>query len=191
MKKSPIAATGIATVALASVAALTFAPTEAAPADQSPRQQTARAGTAARAAAPVACNGGVSKGLRTRLEPVPFSFAGTSNAFVSVPGAQVTLAGPTRGTDTVLVTYSAETYYTGTGWMGLEVHKNGARIAPFANNGSPFAFASKPEYESHSAQFCTRIGPGNHTIAVKVGTTGGASESGWLDDWTLSIQRFE
>jgi hypothetical protein len=190
-KHTPAAITGAATIALAGVAALTFAPSQAAPSDNSPRQHAATSAKTARIAAPIACNGGASKSLTTRLNATPFSFAGTSNADVQVPGASVALVGPARGTDTYLVTFSAETYYTGTGWLGLEVHKDGVPIAPFANNGSPYAFASEPNYQGNSAQFCTRIGRGIHRLAVKASTTGGAGESGWLDDWTMSVQRFE
>lgn len=147
---------------------------------------------AARATAPVVCSGGPLKAMTSRLSGEPFTFPGTSNADVAVPGAQVTLKGPRRGTDTVLVTFSAETYYTGTGWMGLELHKNGVPTPPYADNGSPFAFASEANYQGHSAQFCTKIGRGTHTFAVMASTTGdAATDSGWLDDWALSIQRFE
>ena len=113
-----------------------------------------------------------------------------SGSFVPVPGAKVTVQGPKKGYDALLVTFSAETYYSGTGWMGLEVLKDGVPIQPFANNGSPFAFASKPQYQGSSAQFCTRINKGTHTISVVASTTGGPTESGWIDDWTFSLARY-
>ena len=157
--------------------------------DGAPPQSSAPA-LAAAVDAPVVCDGGASLQLKTRLSPVPFSFAGTSNSFINVPGAHVTLLGPQTGTDTLLITFSAETYYTGTGWMGLQVTKDGVPIHPFANNGSPLAFHSSADYDSNSAQFCTKIKKGAHIIAVKTSTTGGATENAWLDDWTLSVQRF-
>lgn len=147
---------------------------------------------AARATAPVTCSGGALTAMTSRLSAEPFSFPGTTGADVAVPGAQVTLNGPRRGTDTVLVTFTAESYYTGSGWMGLEMHKDGVPAAPYADNGSPFAFTSEASYQSSSAQFCTKIRRGAHTFAVVASTTGDAStDSGWLDDWTMTVQRFE
>ena len=180
---------GSATLALAAAATLTWSPSQAAPGgDRAPDQRpvAARAGTG-----PVRCDGGAAKSLSTRLQADPFSFVGTSGADVAVPGAQVTLRGPSRGTDTVLVTFSAEAYYSGTGWMGLEIHKDGVPVAPFADNGSPFALTSEGAYHGDGAQFCTKIGRGVHTLSVQASTTGGRSESGWIDDWTLSVQRFD
>ena len=188
LKSTSAAIAGLATVALVGGAALTWAPSNAASTDHRPPAQ--RTASAKAATGPVRCDGGASLGLSTRLSADPFSFSGTSGNPVAVPGAQVNLRGPRRGTDTVLVTFSAETYYSGSGWMGLEVRKDGAPIAPFANNGSPFAFTSQAAYGSNSAQFCTKIGRGVHTLAVQASTTGAATESGWIDDWTMSVQRF-
>jgi hypothetical protein len=188
LKSTPAAIVGLAAAALVGGAALTWAPSDAAPAAPHPPAQhalTAKAGTG-----PVTCNGGAAKSLLTRLQANPFSFSGTSGADVAVPGARVTVRGPKRGTDTLLVSFSAETYYSGSGWMGLEVHKDGVPIAPFANNGSPFAFTSAASYNGSSAQFCTKVGPGLHTLSVQANTTGDSTESGWIDDWTMSVQRF-
>lgn len=154
----------------------------------------AASGGVSAAATPVvrSCNGGANIHLYSKSSADPYSFAGTSNTLVALPGAYVQLNGPKTGTDTLLVTFSAETYYTGSGWMPLEVRINGVPMQPFANNGSPFAFASKAQYQSNSAQFCAKVGKGIKTIRVRVGTTGGpATDSGWLDDWTLSVQRFQ
>jgi hypothetical protein len=156
-------------------------------------QKAASSGVVAAATRVVtSCNGGANIHLYSKSSPDPFSFAGTSNALVNVPGALIQLNGPSTGTDTLLVTFSAETYYTGSGWMPLQVLIINVPMQPFANNGSPFAFASKPQYQSNSAQFCAKVGKGIKNIRVKVGTTGGpATDSGWLDDWTLSVQRFK
>ena len=189
MKKStPLAVTGLAALALLGGAALTGTPSEAASGGHAaPHQRVA----AAKATGPVSCNGGAAKSLTTKLSADPFSFTGTSGADVAVPGAQVTVRGPKKGTDTFLVTFTAETYYSGSGWMGLEVQRDGTPIAPFANNGSPFALTSEATYHGDSGQFCTKIGKGLHTLSVQASTTGDATESGWLDDWTMSVQRFD
>jgi uncharacterized low-complexity protein len=189
MKKSTSAVVaGCATLALAAGASLTWSPSEAASgAHRAPDQRAVSAKTST---GPVKCDGGKAKSLTTRLQADPFSFAGTSGADVAVPGAQVTVRGPSKGTDTLLVTFTAETYYSGTGWMGLEIHKDGVPIAPFANNGSPFALSSDAAYHGDGAQFCTKIGKGVHTISVQTNTTGDSTESGWIDDWAMSVQRF-
>lgn len=146
----------------------------------------------AKATAPVKCNGGTLKKMSSRLSADPFSFAGTAGADVAVPGAQVALTGPPKGTDTVLVTFTAESYYTGSGWMSLELHKDGVPAAPYADNGSPFAFTSEASYQANPAQFCTKIGKGTHILAIQASTTGNAgTDSGWIDDWTMSVLRFE
>lgn len=141
---------------------------------------------------PVKCDGGALKRMNSRLSAEPFSFPGTSGANVAVPGAQLPLTGPTKGTDTVLVTFTAESYYTGSGWMSLQLHKDGVPVAPYADNGSPFAFTSENTYHGDSAQFCTKIGHGTHILALQASTTGDSStDSGWIDDWTMTVQRFE
>ena len=138
------------------------------------------------------CDGGALKKMSSRLSADPFSFPGTSGADVAVTGAQVALTGPKSGTDTILVTFTAESYYTGSGWMSLELHKDGVPTAPYADNGSPFAFTSESSYHGDSAQFCTRIGTGTHLLAIQASTTGDTTtDSGWLDDWTMTVERFE
>jgi len=187
MKKSTSAAIGISTVMLLGLGAAVLAPSYAGDSDLvKPQRDTANA------TAPRACNGGVHKRLQALSQPEPFSFAGTSYADKNVPGAGMVIYGPNTGWDTLLITFSAETYYTGTGWMGLEVHNNNKPIPPYANNGSPLAFTSEAKWTANSAQFCTRIKKGANRIQVKVNTTGpSTTDSGWIDDWTLSVLRFE
>lgn len=182
MHRSTPVAVGLSTLALVGAAVLALTPSQA---------DDAAGQTVTAQAASTECNGGAVLGLKAKTQPAPFSFAGTSNTMIAVPGAAVAVKGPVSGTDTLLVTFSAEAYYQGTGWMGLEVRLDGTPIQPFANNGSPFAFASKPQYEANSAQFCTRVGPGTHRVSVHVSTTGGATESGWVDDWTFSVLKLQ
>ncbi len=189
-KTTPLALAAASTLALVGGAALTGSTAQASAGDQHTPQQ--REVPSRLAAGPVRCDGGAAKGLATRLSPEPFSFAGTANADVAVPGAQVTVRGPQKGTDTFLITFTAETYYTGSGWMSLEVHNDGVPVAPFANNGSPLALTSESKYSSNSAQYCVRLRKGTHTLSVQASTTGASTtDSGWLDDWTFSVQRFD
>ncbi|UJP40784.1 hypothetical protein [Cellulomonas palmilytica] len=191
MKKSTSTAVGISTVMLLGLGAAVLAPSYGASGDNDVTATKPQSATI-NATTPKVCDGGVHKRLQTRTQADPFSFAGTSNANRNVPGAGVVVYGPATGYDTLLITFSAESYYTGTGWLGLEVHDNNVPIQPYANNGSPYAFTSQAKYMGTSAQFCTKIKKGTHRIQVKVKTTGGpATDSGWIDDWTLSVLRFE
>lgn len=189
-KTTPVALAALSALALVGGAAITGSTAQAAVEDQRGPQQ--RAGSARLATAPVTCDGGAGKGLLTRLQPEPFAFSGTAGADVAVPGAQVEVRGPKKGTDTLLISFTAETYYSGSGWMSLEVHKDGVPIGPYADNGSPLALTSQAAYGSHGAQFCTKVGKGRHTLAVQTSTTGDSTtDTGWIDDWTFSVQRFD
>lgn len=144
------------------------------------------------------CNGGASKGLQTRIVNSPFTFneTGVNDQDQAVPGAKVTLFGPAVGTDTLLVTYSAETQITGgdaNDWMGLEVHKNGVPINPFTPGADKLAITGEPSWNSNSVQFCVKIGKGAHRLEVFTNlhdSSGSHTLHGWLDDYTLSVQRF-
>ena len=147
----------------------------------------------------ISCNGGASKGLQTRIVNSPFTFSetGVNDQDQAVPGAVVTLFGPVVGTDTLLVTYSAETQITGgdaNDWMGLEVHDNGVPINPFTPGSDKLAITGEPSWNSNSAQFCVKIRSGAHRIQVFSNlhdSNGGHTLNGWLDDYTLSVQRFD
>jgi hypothetical protein len=180
------AVAGLATLGLVGAATTT----SSADADRSAPPAGQR--VVAKATTPVTCDGGALKKMSSRLSADPFSFAGTSGADVAVTGAQVALTGPKTGKDTILVTFTAESYYTGSGWMGVELHKDGVPAAPYADNGSPFAFTSQASYHGDSAQFCTKIGRGTHVLAIQASTTGDSTtDSGWIDDWTMTVERFE
>ena len=146
----------------------------------------------------IQCNGGASKGLQTRIVNSPFTFTetGVNDQDQAVPGANVTLLGPAVGTDTLLVTYSAETQITGgdaNDWMGLEVHRNGVPINPFTPGADKLAITGEPSWNSNSVQFCVKIGRGVHrleTFANLHDSSGSHNLNGWLDDYTFSVQRF-
>ncbi len=155
-----------------------------------PEQATGRPGVAPAAAG--SCNGGKVQAMRSKYSAAPFSFPGTSHGDVDVPGTEILLKGPKRGTDTLLITFSAEASYTGPGWMGLEVHLDGRPVRPYSDNGNEFAFTSSDDYVSASAQFCTTLRRGPHKIEVKANTTGDPStDEGWLDDYLVSVVRFD
>jgi hypothetical protein len=160
------------------------------------------AGTEASAAAattPISCDGGKLLAMKSRIGNSPFTFAetGINDQDQAVPGTSLTLNGPAVGTDTVLVTFSAETQVTGgdaNDWMGLEVHRNGTPINPFTASGDVLAFTGEPSWNSNSIQFCTKIGAGKHRLKVLANlhdSSGSHSLFGWLDDYTVSYLRFD
>lgn len=147
----------------------------------------------------IACDGGKSKQLKTRIVNTPFTFAetGVNQEDQDIPGATVKIPGPGKGKDTYLVTYSAETQLSGGGtydWMGLEIHVDGTPIEPYTAAGDVLAITGEPSYNGNSLQFCVRLGKGLHTVQAVTNIHDDASDSslsGWLDDYTLSVQRFE
>ena len=160
------------------------------------------AGTEASAAAattPISCDGGRLLAMKSRIGNSPFTFAetGINDQDQAVPGTSLTLNGPAVGTDTVLVTFSAETQVTGgdaNDWMGLEVHRNGTPINPFTASGDVLAFTGEPSWNSNSIQFCTRIRSGVHQFNVLANlhdSSGSHGLFGWLDDYTVSYLRFD
>lgn len=147
----------------------------------------------------VKCDGGKPLNLRTRIVNSPFVFGetATNQEDQAVPGATLALHGPASGTDTYLVTFSAESQVRGgdqDDWMGLEVHLDGVPIDPYTAVGDVLAFSGEPSWNSNSIQFCTRVGPGSHRFEVMTNLSdflGDSSLTGWLDDYTVSFQRFE
>lgn len=157
------------------------------------------AGVHAKTDSAIACDGGASKSLKTRIVNSPFTFGetATNQEDQDIPGASAVVAGPARGVDTYLVTFSAETQVRGgddDDWMGLEVHVDGTPIDPYTASGDVLAFSGEPSWNSNSMQFCVKLGKGPHTVEAKTNLSDFQSDSslaGWLDDYTLSVQRFE
>jgi hypothetical protein len=146
----------------------------------------------------ISCDGEQNVNMRSRIVNVPFTFSETATNAEdqAVPGAGLTVKGPRRGRDTLLITYSAETQLSGGetfDWMGLEVHKNGNPIEPFTAAGDVLAFTSEPSWNANSMQFCTKIGPGLHTLQVYANLQDNGADNalgGWLDDYTFSVVRY-
>lgn len=152
-----------------------------------------------KAIAAIACDGGKSKSLKTRIVNSPFTFVetATNQEDQDIPGATAVVAGPAVGKDTYLITFSAETQVTGgdsNDWMGLEMHVDGVPVNPYTASGDVLAFSGEPSWNSNSMQFCVKLGPGAHTVQAVTNLSDWLSDAnlnGWLDDYTLSVQRFE
>lgn len=146
------------------------------------------------------CDGKRNINLKTRINSTPFTFSetGVDAEDQQVPGMVVRFKGPRTGTDTFLVTFSAESQLNGglnsADWMGIETHLDGTPIQPYTAVGDVYAFTSSDLWQSNSAQFCVRVGKGKHTLRVLANLHDGSSDStlsGWLDDATMSVLRFE
>ncbi|MGD9960651.1 hypothetical protein [Nocardioides sp.] len=141
------------------------------------------------------CDGGPSVNVRTRSVNTPFTFGETGD--LAIPGAKLNFAGPRVGKDTVVVTFSGETrLYNAESddWMGIEVKLDGVNIQPYTAVGDVMALASDDNWGMHAAQFCTKVGPGRHTLEVFTNTADFGSDSplsGWIDDYQTTFQRFQ
>jgi hypothetical protein len=162
--------------------------------------QAQAGGSTVEATAPAvfACDGGAQKAVKNRIVSSPFTFAENPGADIAVPGAAVSVAGPRAGADTLVVTFSGETQLTGsTGnqdWIGLEVHVDGVPIRPFTAAGDVMALSGSPTWNMHSATFCTKIGPGTHRVQAFTNLADFDTDDtlgGWIDDYTLSVERSE
>ncbi len=200
--KNRIAALGIAAV-VATSGGLAIAGSSALAASGAEKPQTAQSAKSASAktVAPrvFACDGGRNINMKSRIVNSPFTFVetGVNDADRAVPGAAVLVTGPRVGTDTLLITFSAETQITGgdaNDWMGLEVHKDGLPINPFTAGSDKVALTGEPSWNGNSLQFCTKIGRGNHVLRAFANlhdSSGSHSLHGWLDDYNFSVQRFD
>ncbi len=146
------------------------------------------------------CDGKRNINLKTRINSNPFTFSetGVDAADQAVPGMVVNFRGPRRGTDTFLVTFSAESQLNGglnnSDWMGIETHLDGTPIQPYTAVGDVYAFTSTDLWQSNAAQFCVRVGKGKHQLRVFANLHDGGNDStlsGWLDDATMSVLRFD
>lgn len=164
----------------------------------SAQDNPASARSAATAPTVYQCDGGAQKSVKNRIVSSPFTFAENGGADINIPGAAVAVAGPASGTDIVTVTFSAETQLRGsTGtqdWMGLEVHLDGVPIQPFTAVGDVMALSGSPTWNAHGATFCAKIGPGLHRIKAVTNLADFDTDdslNGWIDDYTLSVERSE
>lgn len=146
------------------------------------------------------CDGGRNLGMKTRINTSPFIFGelATNAEDQQVPGMVVRFKGPRKGTDAFLVTFTAEALLSGASsfgdWIGIETHLDGTPIPPHTAVSDVYAFAGGDTYQSNSAQFCVRVGKGKHRLNVLANLSDASANdnlSGWLDDATMSVLRFD
>lgn len=146
----------------------------------------------------IKCDGGRHKELRTRIVNTPFQLGETPiDVDTAVPGASLAFTGPASGTDTMVVTFSAETRLFGgepDDWMGIEVKLDGVNIQPFTAVGDVMAFNSEDSWNMHSAQFCVKVKPGHHRLQVFTNFQDNGADnalSSWIDDYQATFERYE
>ena len=133
------------------------------------------------------CNGGASKRSLVRFANDPQVISGATP--VNLLTTPVTITGPTSGTDTVLVTVTAETQLRGNtdgtdfDWIEGIATMDGVPITD--TGSSELALSGSATYSSNGFQACVQVGPGSHLLRVQGAVkTNGASvgETGWIDD---------
>ena len=192
-----IIATGALLLATSGIA---YAAAGATASDEDENAQGQPSGVAARTTTPgiIKCDGGRQLSMHARIGNKPFTFAETAvpDEDRALPGATLTVAGPSRGTDTFLITVSGETQVTGgdaNDWMGIEVKDNGVNIQPYTAVGDVMAFTGEPSWNLNSGQFCVKVGRGVHRFQVYTNlrdNSGSHTLNGWVDDYTVSFLRF-
>jgi hypothetical protein len=134
-----------------------------------------------------ACNGGASKRTLTVGSNTQTTF--TSSA--SLLPSPLVVTGPSKGTDTVVLTWSSETQLRGNtsnsqfDWIEGIITVDGVPVTD--TGGTQLALSGSPYYASNATQACVRIGRGNHRIQLqaRLVSNSGQAETGWLDDWML------
>lgn len=133
------------------------------------------------------CNGGTFKRSLVRASN---DFQVISGAVpVNLLASPITITGPATGTDTVLVTVSAETQLRGNtdaaqfDWIEGILTMDDVAITDVG--ASELALSGSSEYSSNAFQACVKVGPGSHLLRVQgaVKTNGSSvGETGWIDD---------
>lgn len=198
--KDHVVAVGLAAIVVASGGLAVAGNSALAAGDSDKVQGKAQAAkTSAKTSGVLKCDGGPNLSMRSRIVDTPFTFVetGTNAEDQAIPGAAVKVKGPKKGKDTLLITFSAETRVNGgddEDWMGLEVHRDGSPIEPHSDPSDPLAITGVSAWNGNSLQFCTKVGKGKHLIKAYANLyDSGANHSmdGWLDDYTLSVLRFD
>ncbi|MGY2701304.1 MULTISPECIES: hypothetical protein [unclassified Nocardioides] len=166
-----ITAAGAAALALAGGAALTGTSAQAdGGAHRLPPRPEARSLVSS-------CSGGQEISMSRRATDYQGLAAG---AAAEVEGSQLQVKGPTKGTDTVLVTLYAMSY---SGGSSVQLYRDGVGTS----EGSKY-LAYGTTLDQGAVQFCTKIGKGQHTLSLKVTDTGGSGTTLYYP--TVTYQRF-
>ena len=142
------------------------------------------------------CTGGAVKKVKQVNDANPQSLSeGTT---FTEPNTKITFNGPSSGTDTFFVTFSAEAQLRGStagdnfDWIELYLYVDGYPVAPGGGptDASPLGFHGGPAYSADSAQYCFTRSAGTFHLTVKaVLRDNGTNDvlTAWLDDAALTL----
>jgi hypothetical protein len=174
---------GVATVAFAGVATLVGGAALTGATAHADAKQTLRLPDRPQGKALTgACAGKALLGTRYRSVDFQNVPAGTT---AEVQGSQWTLKGPSKGTDTVIVTLSSMASSGGAGELAsAALYKDGVGTS----EGAKY-FTYNGVLDQATVQFCAKVGSGQHTLAVEVTDGGGGGTTMYYP--TTKYQRFK
>jgi hypothetical protein len=165
------------------------APAGAAPADddQIPHDQ-----------GPASCAGGPQEASLARMNDTPVTI-GETGGFVPLAASAVAVTVPNNDNDQFVVRFTGEAVLAGqpvpvvvpADYVQLQI------VAVAGGVATPLAPLNDPTFTTgvggaHALQACTRLGPGNYTIAVRWRVVDVATNdvlTATMDDWLLSVEQ--
>ncbi|MEP9362874.1 hypothetical protein ABLE68_07915 [Nocardioides sp. CN2-186] len=173
-KSVPMAAAGFAVLAVVASGLAGVSSANADAKGSAPRQPAQRAQVSA-------CSGGSAISMSSRAMDFQSVTAGSTT---EVEGSQSSVKGPKKGTDTILVTFTAMASSGGAGELTTaSLYRDGVGTS----EGTKY-FTYNNVLDQATVQFCTKIGKGQHTLALRVTDGGGGATSLYYP--TITYQRF-
>ena len=144
------------------------------------------------------CDGGIQEQSLARLNDTPTSIAETG-VFVPLTGSGVPVAVPNGDNDQFVVRFTGEAVLAGQP-VPVLVPADRVELQLVVISGgvaTPIPPLNDPTFttgvgESDALQACTRLGPGNYTIAVRwraVDVAAANNLVATMDDWLLSVEQ--
>lgn len=183
-------------IALLFGAALTTTPAGAAPAAQ--RFAVVDDDQIPPAQGPANCNGGAQEASLARMNDAPVTI-GETGVFVPLAASGIPVVVPNNDTDQLVVRFTGEVVLAGQP-VPVTVPADTVQLQIVAVAGgvtTPLAPLNDPTFTTgvggaHALQACTRLGPGNYTIAVRwrvVDLGANNNLTATMDDWLLSVEQ--
>lgn len=127
------------------------------------------------------CTGGTEISMSRRATDFQNVASGTT---ADVEGSQLQVKGPTKGTDTLLVTLYSMASSGGAGELtSVQLYKDGVGTP----EGTKY-FTYNGILDQAAVQFCTKIPKGQHTLSLKVTDGGGGATTMYYP--TITWERF-
>ncbi|RZU53793.1 hypothetical protein EV385_5727 [Krasilnikovia cinnamomea] len=147
---------------------------------------------------PAGCNGGPQEASLARMNDTPVTI-GETGAFVPLATSGVPVTVPNNDNDQFVVRFTGEVVLAGQP-VPVTVPADLVQLQIVVIAGgvaTPMAPLNDPTFTtgvggSHALQSCTRLGPGNYTIAVRwrvVDLAANNNLTATMDDWLLSVEQ--